>query len=182
MGAGLSLRAEPLLGPGFSLQPARPVPQDLDQHQGRGWLTAAAGQRPGTRTSSGPRRPPARLRAPFMLARQGGLFFDGDRLAEYATRARGWTWAPTSASTDRRASAGWSTTRSTLDTGPAVLPESSFRFEARWRGSFSTRRTSPSSPTRGYRADVTTSTPSASGLGRYERAEARLGRPGPWAT
>ena len=89
---------------------------------------------------------------------KAGLFFDGDRLAEYRLRdTRAGLDLGANLGVYGQASVGWLERhlRSTLDTGPAVLPESSFRFGGAMARLVLDTQDFAFFPTRGYRGDVT---------------------------
>lgn len=115
---------------------------------------------------------------------KAGIFRDGDRLAEYRLRdTRVGIDVGANFGVYGQASLGWLERhlRSTLDTGPTVFPDTTLRYAGTAAALALDTQDFAFFPTRGYRADVTyfEAQRVASGLGKYGRAEARLG--GAWS-
>ena len=113
-----------------------------------------------------------------------GLYVDGDRLAEYRLRdTRAGVDLGVNLAEYGRANVGWlgRNLRSTLDTGPTVLPNVSLSYGGPTAALALDTQDFAFFPTRGYRADVSIFDAQhvSAGLGKYGRVEARLG--GAWS-
>jgi NTE family protein len=113
-----------------------------------------------------------------------GLFFEGDRIAEYRLRdTRAGIDLGANLGAYGQASVGLLERhlRSTRDTGPTILPDATFRFGGATARLALDTQDYAFFPTRGYRADVTyfDAQHVSEGMSKYGRAEARLG--GAWS-
>jgi len=113
-----------------------------------------------------------------------GLFFEGDRIAEYRLRdTRAGVDLGANLGAYGQASVGWLERhlRSTRDTGPTILPDATFRFGGATARLALDTQDYAFFPTRGFRADVTyfDAQRVSEGMSKYGRAEARLG--GAWS-